>query len=125
MKTKFAIGCLVQWYECDIIGEYLDSLKDAIDAYDGEILVDFYISQNQDLEKCISDKQLDKCVNKIEKSTGTFLKGKTTCEGKTHSYEMKVTNPKTIEVKLQMDNDKGPKKLNFKMFWVSSECAKG
>ena len=65
MKTKFAIGCLVQWYECDIIGEYLDSLKDAIDAYDGEILVDFYISQNQDLEKCISDKQLDKCVNKI------------------------------------------------------------
>ena len=65
MKTKFAIGCLVQWYEVDIIGEYLDSLKDAVDAYDGEVLVDFYISQNQDLEKCISDEQLDKCVNKI------------------------------------------------------------
>tara|TARA_R100001126_G_C4881590_1_gene179449 strand:- start:1405 stop:2385 length:981 start_codon:yes stop_codon:yes gene_type:complete len=65
MKTKFAIGCLVQWYEVDIIVEYLDSLKDAIDAYDGEVLVDFYISQNQDLEKCISNEQLDKCVNKI------------------------------------------------------------
>jgi hypothetical protein len=65
MKTKFAIGCLVQWYEVDIIGEYLDSLRDAVDAYDGEVLVDFYISQNQDLEKCISDEQLEKCVNKI------------------------------------------------------------
>ena len=29
MKTKFAIGCLVQWYECDIIEEYVESLKDA------------------------------------------------------------------------------------------------
>ena len=29
MKTKFAIGCLVQWYEVDIIGEYVDSLKEA------------------------------------------------------------------------------------------------
>ena len=77
------------------------------------------------IDKIVNQKKDDKCVNKIEKSTGTFLKGKTTCEGKTHSYEMKVTNPKTIEVKLQMDNDKGPKKLNFKMFWVSSECAKG
>ena len=24
MKTKFAIGCLVQWYECDIIEEYVN-----------------------------------------------------------------------------------------------------
>ena len=40
MKTKFAIGCLVQWYECDIIGEYVESLKDAIENYDGEVIVD-------------------------------------------------------------------------------------
>ena len=65
MKTKFAIGCLVQWYECDIIEEYLDSLTDAINAYDGEIMIDFYISKNQDLEKCISNSQLQKCVKKI------------------------------------------------------------
>jgi hypothetical protein len=65
MKTKFAIGCLVQWYECDIIEEYLDSLKDAIDAYEGEVIVDFHISKNQDLEKCISDEQFQKCVDKI------------------------------------------------------------
>ena len=65
MKTKFAIGCLIQWYEVDIIEEYIDSLKDAIEAYDGEILVDFTISMNQDLEKCISDEQLNICKSKI------------------------------------------------------------
>ena len=65
MKTKFAIGCLVQWYECDIIGEYIDSLKDAIKTYDGEILVDFVVCLNQDLEKCISNEQLELCKSKI------------------------------------------------------------
>ena len=30
MKTKFAIGCLVQWYEVDIIEEYIETLKEAI-----------------------------------------------------------------------------------------------
>tara|TARA_R110000744_G_scaffold281624_1_gene393493 strand:- start:22 stop:960 length:939 start_codon:yes stop_codon:yes gene_type:complete len=66
MKTKFAIGCLVQWYECDIIEEYVDSLKDAIDAYDGQVIVDFTIVGNQELEKCISDGQHRKCIDKIE-----------------------------------------------------------
>ena len=66
MKTKFAIGCLVQWYECDIIEEYVDSLKDAINAYDGEVIIDFTIVGNQDLEKCISKEQYKKCIHKIE-----------------------------------------------------------
>ena len=65
MKTKFAIGCLVQWYECDIIEEYVDSLKDAIKSYDGQVIVDFTIVANQDLEKCISEKQLLSCKVKI------------------------------------------------------------
>ena len=65
MKTKFAIGCLVQWYECDIIEEYVDSLKDAIQEYDGEVFVDFTICLNQDLEKCISVEQLKLCEAKI------------------------------------------------------------
>lgn len=61
MKTKFAIGCLVQWYEVNIIKEYIDSLKDALNEYDGEVLVDFVISLNQDLEKCINEEQLELC----------------------------------------------------------------
>ena len=65
MKTKFAIGCLVQWYECDIIEEYVDSLKDAIKSYDGEVVVDFTIITNEELEKCISSDQKNKCIEKI------------------------------------------------------------
>ena len=66
MKTKFAIGCLVQWYECDIIGEYVESLKEAFNQYKGEILIDFTIVLNEDLEKCISISQKEKCVSKIK-----------------------------------------------------------
>ena len=65
MKTKFAIGCLIQWYEIDIINEYVESLKDAYDAYDGEILVDYTICINQDLEKCTSQEQLEECKKQI------------------------------------------------------------
>tara|TARA_Y100001937_G_scaffold127029_1_gene197902 strand:+ start:520 stop:1473 length:954 start_codon:yes stop_codon:yes gene_type:complete len=66
LKTKFAIGCLVQWYECDIIEEYVDSLKDAVEAYDGQVIIDFTIVGNQDLEKCISEEQMNQCIEKIE-----------------------------------------------------------
>ena len=65
MKTKFAIGCLIQWYESDIIEEYADSLQDAIDAYDGEVIVDFTICRTQKLEKCISLEQRTECCEKI------------------------------------------------------------
>ena len=30
MNNKFAIGCLVQWYEIEIVGEYIESLKQAL-----------------------------------------------------------------------------------------------
>jgi len=66
MKTKFAIGCLVQWYEVDIIGEYVESLKDTIDHYDGQVIVDFMVVGNQYLEKCVSKEQMSKCIEKIE-----------------------------------------------------------
>jgi hypothetical protein len=65
-KTRFAIGCLVQWFECDIIEEYVDSLKDAITGYDGQVIIDFTVVMNQDLERCVSEKQLNKCIEKIE-----------------------------------------------------------
>ena len=64
-KTKIAIGCLVQWYECDIIEEYVESLKDAIKNYDGKVIIDFTIITNEDLEKCISGKKKNECIEKI------------------------------------------------------------
>jgi hypothetical protein len=71
MKTKFAIGCLVQWYEVDIIGEYIETLKEAIDVYDGEVIVDIDIVTNQDLEKCISNERHQQCISKICNIIGT------------------------------------------------------
>lgn len=57
MKTKIAIGCLVQWYEIDIIPEYIQSLKEAVTYYDSDsdIWIDFRISLNEQLEKCTED----------------------------------------------------------------------
>ena len=71
MKTKFAIGCLIQWYECDMVSEYIESLQTAIDSYGGDVVVDFTICLNQDLEKCISNEQLKTCEAKI----GDYLLG--------------------------------------------------
>ena len=64
-RTIFAIGCLVQWYESDIIEEYLTTLSKAIKLYDGNVLVDINIAAGQDLEKAESPEAYDKCLNKI------------------------------------------------------------
>lgn len=71
-KTTIAIGCLVQWYECDIIGEYINSLKDAISNYDGKVLVDIEIIVNEDLEKCTSREKKDEIITKIIHSIGNI-----------------------------------------------------
>lgn len=70
MKTKFAIGCLVQWYEIEIVKEYVDSLIQALNEVENkqDIIVDFTLVTNQDLEK-VSDeitlKEIEKRYNDI------------------------------------------------------------
>ena len=53
LKNKFAIGCLVQWYEIEIIEEYLQSLKNALDIIDNKenVIIDLYFYCGQKLEK--------------------------------------------------------------------------
>jgi hypothetical protein len=70
-RTKFAIGCLVQWYECDIIEEYVDSLKESIKQYDGQVIIDFCVVENQDLEECVDEKTHKSCVEWINKLINT------------------------------------------------------
>lgn len=72
MKTRFAIGCLVQWYESEIIEYYIDSLKDAINNYEGEVIVDIVLLVNEDLEKSINTQHKDYAVNKILKLCSDF-----------------------------------------------------
>lgn len=70
-STKFAIGCLIQWYECDIIEQYINTLKQAIEYYQGPpVQVDLHISANEDLEKCTSPEQKRKCIEKIREVIG-------------------------------------------------------
>ena len=52
MKTKFAIGCLAQWYEIEILSEYIDTLIAAIDRYGKEnVHIDITLCTNQELER--------------------------------------------------------------------------
>jgi hypothetical protein len=69
MSTKFAIGCLVQWYEVNIIEEYISSIKSAIDNYDKEnVLIDFAIVQGQLLER------FDGSEDEFEKLLSTLMR---------------------------------------------------
>ena len=53
LENKFAIGCLVQWYEIEIIEEYVESLRQALDVIENKenVIVDFKLVVNQDLEQ--------------------------------------------------------------------------
>ena len=70
MKTKFAIGCLVQWYESEIIEFYIESLKDAVQSYDGEVIVDIALVVSTDLEKPSSKELFNEQVSKIRSLCG-------------------------------------------------------
>ena len=58
MKTKFAIGCLVQWYEVEIVEEYIASLEAAIEILEKpeSVIVDICWNLSQSLEKIDTDK---------------------------------------------------------------------
>ena len=72
--TKFAIGCLVQWYEIEILPEYIDTLLEAVDAYDRDsVLIDIKLVTNQELEQIDNPdrliyilSQFDKQVERLE-----------------------------------------------------------
>ena len=67
IKNTFAIGCLVQFYEIEMIPDYIESVKQALKHYsDDELIVDFTFNINQMLEK-IDESQIsvETLVNKF------------------------------------------------------------
>ena len=36
MKTKFAIGCLVQWYEIEMVNEYIMSIEQSLKPFENK-----------------------------------------------------------------------------------------
>ena len=53
MNNKIAIGCLIQWYEIELVEEYLQSVKNAVDMIDNkkDIIIDLYFNIDETLEK--------------------------------------------------------------------------
>ena len=58
IKNKIAIGCLIQWYEIELIEEYLQSVKNAVDIIDNRdnVVIDLYFNCSEELEK-VDEKQ--------------------------------------------------------------------
>ena len=75
LENKFAIGCLVQWYEIEMISDYIQSLNNAIKNIENKenIVVDFKLVTNQDLEK-IDENQvtMDEIITRFEKMIDGF-----------------------------------------------------
>lgn len=78
IKNKFAIGCLVQWYEIEMVGEYLQSVKNALDVIENKenVIVDLYFNMTTSLES-IDEKQytmqeINRRFNDIEKDLINF-----------------------------------------------------
>ena len=53
LKNKIAIGCLVQWYEIELVSEYLQSVKNAVDQVENKdnVIIDLYFNLDETLEK--------------------------------------------------------------------------
>jgi len=58
LKNKFAIGCLVQFYEIEIIEDYLKSVKNSLDVLQNKdnVIIDICFNMNEGLEKVNDNK---------------------------------------------------------------------
>lgn len=69
-----AVGCLVQWYEIEMIEEYLLSLKKSIGEYRDKVLIDVCLTTNQELEKIDSTVDINTYIVKKYGKLCTDLK---------------------------------------------------
>ena len=66
LNNNIAIGCLVQWYEIEMIEEYLTSIKNAVNEVKNRenVIIDFCFNINEDLEKLDTSKTTMTEINK-------------------------------------------------------------
>ena len=84
-KPKIAIGTLIQWYEVEIVSEYLKSLVEAIKYYSKyrgaynkdygveTIYLDFEIHSGTMLEKPINDVRISDIVTQIKNTISSEI----------------------------------------------------
>lgn len=67
MNNKIAIGCLVQWYEIELVQEYIESVNNALELIDhnSNVTVDFVLVINQDLEKISNEITMDEIQSRF------------------------------------------------------------
>jgi len=77
LKNKIAIGCLVQWYEIEMIEEYLTSIKNAVNEVKNRenVIIDFCFNINEDLEKLDTSKTtMNEISRRFDKMVGDILR---------------------------------------------------
>ena len=70
LNNKFAIGCIIQWYEIELVEEYLQSVKNAVDTIENKdkVIIDLYFNCDQTLEKLDENQiTMTKILDKFEK----------------------------------------------------------
>ena len=74
LNNKFAIGCLVQWYEIEMIEEYLQSVRNSLDLVDNKenVKVHLTLTTNQKLEKINGDVKIEDIVDRFKNLVGEF-----------------------------------------------------
>lgn len=78
LNNKIAIGCLVQWYEIEMIEEYLISLRNAAHEIKNResVLIDVCFNINEDLEKLDTSKiSMNEISNRFNKIVNDTLSG--------------------------------------------------
>ena len=70
IKNKIAIGCLIQWYEIELIEEYLQSVKNAVDIIDNKEKAIEIIKEKPD----ISSRQLALEIDVSRETARKYLK---------------------------------------------------
>ena len=75
LKNTFSIGCLVQWYEIEIIGEYVESLKNALKDIENVdiVTIDITLTTNQELEKIDDTIEMSEIVDRYNKLVDTLI----------------------------------------------------
>jgi len=66
LNNKFAIGCLIQWYEIELVTSYLESVKRAVGRINNKqnVIIDLYLNTSQVLEKIDENEMSISDINK-------------------------------------------------------------
>ena len=74
LNNKFAIGCLVQWYEIEMVEEYVQSVRNSIEMIENKdnIIVHFTLVTNKDLENIVADVTMGDIVDRFTKIVDEF-----------------------------------------------------